>query len=197
MRTRWGLHDSAVHPPRLLVRAGAPVHAAALARLQAFQANYICVWPGGRTRCQVTCSTTGRALCPGARTEALVIAGTFHPGVPMTTQLQRSRQLAYDHQGGKCYYCGLRMWLGASSGPSLLRCTAEHLLARSEGGRDDPTNIVAACLHCNQTRHKRKRPPEPQIYRAEVRRRVARGAWLPMPVLVWGGDASVRLNRAI
>lgn len=104
----------------------------------------------------------------------------------MTTQLQRSRQLAYDHQGGKCYYCGLRMWLGGSSGPSLLRCTAEHLIARSEGGGDNPANIVAACLHCNQTRHKRKKPPEPQSYRVEVRRRVARGAWLPKPVLIWG-----------
>jgi hypothetical protein len=30
---------------------------------------------------------------------------------------------------------------------------------------------------CNHTRHKRKRPPEPHAYLAEVRRRMGRGAW--------------------
>ena len=151
-----------------------------------FEANLHRVWPGGRTRCQATCSTTGIALRPGARTEALAITGTFHLGVPMKTQLQRSRQIAFDRQGGKCYYCGLRMWLYAPGGPSPLRCTAEHLLARSEGGGDGTSNIVAACLHCNRTRHKRKRPPEPMSYRSEVRRRVEQGAWLPAQVLKWG-----------
>jgi hypothetical protein len=29
--------------------------------------------------------------------------------------------------------------------------------------------------HCNHTRHKRKRPPEPASYLAEIRRRVGRG----------------------
>ncbi len=100
-------------------------------------------------------------------------------------QLHRSRKLAFDRQGGLCYYCGLRMWLDGPPGPAPLRCTAEHLLARSEGGSDGPSNIVAACWHCNRTRHKRKRPPEPELYRAEVRRRVQRGAWMSAPVLAW------------
>ncbi|PKO70211.1 MAG: restriction endonuclease [Betaproteobacteria bacterium HGW-Betaproteobacteria-16] len=103
----------------------------------------------------------------------------------MANQLHTSRQLAFDRQGGKCYYCGLRMWRNGPKGPSHLRCTAEHLIARSEGGGNGQSNIVAACWHCNSTRHKRKRPPEPQRYRDEVRRRVNRGAWMPAPVLAW------------
>jgi hypothetical protein len=37
--------------------------------------------------------------------------------------------------------------------------------------------VVAACAHCNHTRHKRKNPPEPNAYLADVRKRVARGSW--------------------
>jgi 5-methylcytosine-specific restriction endonuclease McrA len=103
----------------------------------------------------------------------------------MASQLQRSRLHAFDHQGGRCYYCGLPMLLDGQKGPPQLRCTAEHLTAHSEGGKAGQANIVAACLHCNRTRHKRKRPPEPDRYRAEVRRRVERGAWVPAPVRAW------------
>ena len=60
---------------------------------------------------------------------------------------------------------------------ALLKCTAEHLVLWSEGGKDAAVNIAAACAHCNWTRHVRKRPPEPEAYRAEVRRRLACGAW--------------------
>lgn len=97
----------------------------------------------------------------------------------MPKQLVRSRQIAFNRQGGKCYYCGVSMWrCGAGQSPPL-QCTAEHLKARSEGGSDRPENIVAACAHCNRTRHKRKRPPEPPAYREEVRRRVQRRGWHP------------------
>jgi 5-methylcytosine-specific restriction endonuclease McrA len=57
------------------------------------------------------------------------------------------------------------------------QCTAEHLLARQDGGGDERGNIVAACLVCNQRRHKRKQPPEPDIYRGLVQRRLNRGQW--------------------
>lgn len=97
----------------------------------------------------------------------------------MPNQLLRSRQLAFNRQGGKCYYCGISMWLACSGGPPRLRCTAEHLKARSEGGSNEPENIVAACAHCNQTRHKRKHPPLPSDFRQEVQRRVQRGGWHP------------------
>ena len=106
----------------------------------------------------------------------------------MAKTLQRSRQIAFDRQGGKCYYCGFSMLLSDSHGPSQLRCTAEHLTARSEGGGDGLANIVAACVHCNRTRHKRKQPPEPQRYRAEVRLRVQRGKWFPKQVFAWESE---------
>ena len=103
----------------------------------------------------------------------------------MSRSIQRSRQFAFNSQGGKCFYCGLRMWLNGQKGPSLLRCTAEHLKARSEGGSDGPSNIVAACWHCNHTRHKCKHPLDPQSYRAKVRRCLDQGAWFPGHVLTW------------
>jgi 5-methylcytosine-specific restriction endonuclease McrA len=103
----------------------------------------------------------------------------------MSKPLQQSRQLAFERQRGQCFYCGLPMWLSGPQGPSALRCTAEHLIPRSEGGGNGPSNIVAACWHCNHTRHKRKRPPEPELYQAQVRRRVAQGRWFSQAILYW------------
>lgn len=97
------------------------------------------------------------------------------------------RSQAFERQSGRCYYCCVRMWLfspaelpgvpGKLTAWPKLRCTAEHLLPQSEGGRDTPSNIAAACAHCNQTRHKRKLPPKPAAYIKQVRRRVASGRW--------------------
>lgn len=114
----------------------------------------------------------------------------------MASKLQRSRQIAFKCQDGKCYYCGLRMWLHGATGPTQLLCTAEHLIARSDGGSEALSNIVAACRHCNHTRHKRKNPPPPERYQVEVQRRIARGGWLPKHVRVWGGVTSATANRA-
>jgi 5-methylcytosine-specific restriction endonuclease McrA len=103
----------------------------------------------------------------------------------MTSRLHRSRLLAFNCQGGNCFYCGLPTWLTEPKGPKALRCTAEHLTARSEGGSDEPANIAAACAHCNHTRHKRKHPPEPERFRDEVRRRLRRGGWHQPSVMAW------------
>ncbi|WP_370315223.1 HNH endonuclease signature motif containing protein [Roseivivax marinus] len=62
--------------------------------------------------------------------------------------------------------------------PHLLRCTAEHLQARSDGGKDTFDNIVAACWFCNTRRHNQKVPLEPEAYRQHVRRRMSAGRWL-------------------
>ena len=98
----------------------------------------------------------------------------------MSKPLQQSRQLAFNRQGGKCFYCGFPMCLNGQSGPPQLRCTAEHLKARSDG----PSNIVAACWHCNYTRHKCNHPLDPQSYQAKVRRRLERGGWFPQSILI-------------
>ena len=105
----------------------------------------------------------------------------------MRNQIPRLRQNAFQRQNGRCFYCTVRMWLVSptelsAEAPSLraaqlVRCTAEHLQARCEGGADVPANIAAACAHCNHTRHKRKAPPAPEAFAQQVRKRVAVGAW--------------------
>jgi 5-methylcytosine-specific restriction endonuclease McrA len=105
----------------------------------------------------------------------------------MPTQIASLRQKAFDRQCGRCVYCTVPMWLRSPAElpiqpPSLkaaryVRCTAEHLIARREGGADLPANIAAACARCNHTRHKRKAPPQPNTFSKEVRRRVAARRW--------------------
>lgn len=105
----------------------------------------------------------------------------------MSTAIHRSRSFAFQHQNGRCFYCRVSMWLHSptelggvpmsSKQAARLRCTAEHLKPKSEGGLDTIPNIAAACAHCNHTRHKRKVPPHPDPYMLDVRRHVERGAW--------------------
>lgn len=99
-----------------------------------------------------------------------------------------SRQLAFQRQNERCYYCCMPMWLSniesfcdqfgfTRAQARGLRCTAEHLAARCDGGNDAPSNIVAACLLCNSRRHKRHNPLDPETYRRFVRKRVTAGRW--------------------
>ena len=76
-------------------------------------------------------------------------------------------------QQGCCFYCGLKMIeptlpeLSQSGAPprwhKFLRCTAEHLTARQQQGRDVAPNIVAACWWCNSRRHmgREEKAPDP------------------------------------
>lgn len=111
----------------------------------------------------------------------------------MRDHLVYLRQSAYLAQSGRCFYCGLPMWVrdpesfAVSHGitPSQARvfqCTAEHLEARKDGGQDTKRNIVAACFCCNQRRHKRKQAPDPDDYRLLVQQRLAKGRWHPQSV---------------
>ena len=116
--------------------------------------------------------------------------------------LKRIRRRKMMAQGGRCYYCGLPMWddaAGAASSPrndqarrtpKALRCTAEHLHARADGGRDTDENIVAACWYCNNQRHKRKCPHSPEEHRLYVQKRMAAGKWLLAQVLPVGITAT-------
>lgn len=49
-----------------------------------------------------------------------------------------------DH-GGRCYYCDVPF---SESEPA----TADHLVARSQGGASDRSNIVPACHRCNSSK---------------------------------------------
>lgn len=88
-------------------------------------------------------------------------------------RLIRLRRLAFERQDGRCYYCETPMWLKQG----YLKCTAEHLKPVSEGGKDDPGNIVAACEFCNRTRHRAKKVLPPERYAYRVRARMASGQW--------------------
>ena len=111
--------------------------------------------------------------------------------------LRQLRFRAFERQQGLCFYCGLPMWLanpdeitclGVRRSAALpMQCTAEHLVARKDGGRDTVDNIVAACVLCNSRRHQRKKPPAPQAHQERVRKRVANGKWHPPGILCLRG----------
>ena len=67
-------------------------------------------------------------------------------------RLRTLRDTAFVVQGGACYWCGVAMLPDAPDGhPQKL--TGDHLVAAHEGGPVTQGNIVAACLHCNNSRH--------------------------------------------
>ena len=108
----------------------------------------------------------------------------------MSQKIQKSRLLAFERQNGRCYYCNAPVWLekiaefAAKFGISLrqatqLQCTAEHLVARHDGGSDSSENIVAACWFCNSRRHRRKSVPSPRAFRKFVSKRIKQFKWHP------------------
>lgn len=103
----------------------------------------------------------------------------------MSKKIAKLRQNAFTRQSGHCYYCNVQMWLvqptelptALGGYARRLKCTAEHLTAQQDGGKDVQENIAAACAHCNHTRHKRLVPPMPDRYREEIQRHVSKGKW--------------------
>lgn len=59
----------------------------------------------------------------------------------------------------------------------LLQVTAEHLLPRSDGGKDSYANIAAACWYCNLKRHKARSTLSPAAYAIKVQGQLKRGCW--------------------
>lgn len=106
------------------------------------------------------------------------------------SRIQKIRNAAFKAQDGRCYYCEAKMvMLSADRHPlpnlpksylRRLQCTAEHLVAASEGGTMRQDNIVAACLHCNATRHRTKKPKSPEQYKRHVEARLRSGRWWPL-----------------
>lgn len=50
-------------------------------------------------------------------------------------------------QGNKCCYCGRTFTKDGHTKPTI-----EHKKAKMDGGKDNVSNLAAACLHCNQHR---------------------------------------------
>lgn len=112
----------------------------------------------------------------------------------MPSQLEKSRRAAFLRQGGRCFYCDMPIWLDepdafrakyplSARQHALRRCTAEHLVAKQDGGDDKPNNVVAACWLCNSRRHRRGIAPSPHKHRRRVQLRVQQGRWLPQGVV--------------
>jgi hypothetical protein len=102
--------------------------------------------------------------------------------------LKKPRSIAFSRQAGRCCYCNEPMW---SKDPHVFalkhkisidqakrfQCTGEHLKAHKDGGTAAQNNIAAACSLCNQRRHRRKEPLEPDQYRKLVEHRMSQGRW--------------------
>lgn len=106
------------------------------------------------------------------------------------SRIKTHREKAFVEQSGRCFYCSAEMWLdrperfaskhGLSERQARrFQCTAEHLVARCDGGPDSQNNIVAACAFCNSTRHKFRCAPEPTAYVKHVQMRLRTGRWHP------------------
>ena len=107
----------------------------------------------------------------------------------MSNKLFSHREQALVRQDGRCCYCKLpavpqsklndfALAYGLSKAiAKALQCTAEHLHARCDGGRNVAKNIAAACITCNQRRHRMNPAPTPDRYREIVQRQMKRGIW--------------------
>ena len=106
----------------------------------------------------------------------------------MSDCIKENRLAAFKKQAGKCYYCSYPMWLINPEGFSnkhkitlaqakMFQCTAEHLTARCDGGKDNKKNIVAACLYCNNTRHLSSNPLTPSKYKERVKKQIRKKKW--------------------
>lgn len=104
--------------------------------------------------------------------------------------ITKFRRIAYTKQRGRCYYCGVKMCAADSAvfakryaiSPRLaerVRCTAEHLEPRRDGGCDSEENIVAACRFCNMQRHAGRKETAVEPYRKHVTKRMQRSKWHP------------------
>lgn len=109
----------------------------------------------------------------------------------MAKSIPRHRKTAFELQNGRCCYCGFQMWQESVEAFAKLhrisvsqakqfQCTAEHLTARKDGGKDSRSNIAAACARCNLLRHQRKSAPGPLKYQELVQKRLDKGRWVSL-----------------
>jgi hypothetical protein len=110
--------------------------------------------------------------------------------------LQRQRLRAARMQGFCCCYCDLPMagtgspyHLALASLGSWFEATAEHLLARQDGGGDSADNIAAAHRVCNARRHRCAKPLLPAAFAVHVCGRIAKDRWF--------GSAELAMLRAV
>lgn len=120
----------------------------------------------------------------------------------MSIIIKRKRARATKAQNNRCCYCGLIMCEGDPAAfardysltikqAALLLVTAEHLIARRDGGTNAAANIAAAHLWCNRMRHRRKAHHTDKTFRTLVVARVAKGRWFEQSILTRLISASI------
>lgn len=101
----------------------------------------------------------------------------------MSVSAHSARNQAYSRQEGRCFYCKSKMWSAHSevfaslhnltrNQARLFQCTAEHVVARQDGGNHSQSNIVAVCRFCNLWRHRRRKPPSSTEFLNIVQKRL-------------------------
>lgn len=105
-----------------------------------------------------------------------------------------SKDNVYTRDKGRCQYCG--------EGLTRRTATLDHVLPRSRGGKTVWTNVVVACMPCNQEKGDRTpeeagfvllREPErprhlPETLRLAVKRSEAPESWKPFLISVVYAD---------
>ncbi len=108
----------------------------------------------------------------------------------MTARNKVLRNRAARKQRSCCYYCGYPVWTNdvdafaqrfsiTKRAALRFQCTAEHVHALGDGGKNSAENVVAACLFCNRMRHQRSKRVSAEAYLALVQRRLAKHRWHP------------------
>lgn len=62
-----------------------------------------------------------------------------------------TRKILYDRQKGKCYYCNCNLLLKGYY-KNIFLATFDHIVPKSQGGRDMFSNIVLSCKRCNEVK---------------------------------------------
>ncbi len=148
-------------------------------------------YPSGVVRFSLTAQSPA-VLTPALPGCPFGLAGApsnfMEPAMALTPRVFRLRTQAFVSQGFRCFYCRLEMWSGdvdayakrwgLTGAQSVgLECTAEHLIARKDGGQDTAENVVAACLTCNRRRHRWMPNAHWSVYAAAVAVQMAKGHW--------------------
>lgn len=78
-----------------------------------------------------------------------------------TSRLRKLLLKLSESQNHRCCYCGINTWhpslhdgiTRSKRNAARTRATLEHVVTRSNGGKDNPGNLVMACHECNNTRN--------------------------------------------
>jgi hypothetical protein len=74
----------------------------------------------------------------------------------LPTRRPLPRRDVFERDGWRCSYCDVEITMTTGH--------ADHVVPRSRGGSDDPSNLVAACARCNLSKGART----PDEWRGEV-----------------------------